>query len=75
MPAPSQGDVLIIRRATGAYELVDAVTRTAMTTAPSFNEALTIAARRRGAVFQEIHDNRGRTLGDTELVLPRIAIG
>jgi hypothetical protein len=71
---PSHGDLLIIRRATGAYELVEAVTRTPITIASTFNELLAIAARKRGAVWQQMHDNRGRPLGDPTLVLPRIAI-
>ena len=67
------GDLLIIRRGPNLFELVDATTREQITIGSTCKELLRIGARRRGAVWQENLDNRGRPLSEPILVLRRLA--
>ena len=66
------GDLLIIRRGPNLFELVDATTREQITIGSTSKELLRIGARRRGAVWQENVDNRGRPLAEPILVLRRL---
>ena len=74
MATANRGDVLIRVFAGSSLELVDAVTREPITVASSLNEAISLAAERRAAVWRENVDSRGRALGAPILLLPKVSV-
>jgi len=72
MDGPDPGDLVIRQWDHGRYELLDGATRECIASLESLNDALSFAAKRKGAVWRELLDNRGRPLGPPTLVLPRV---
>ena len=70
---PEPGDMLIRGRIGVGFDVVDAVTDVLIATLPSFNGALTFAAKQpTAAVWHQLTDKRGRHLGNPTRLLPRI---
>jgi hypothetical protein len=73
MAEPQAGDVLIRGSAGTGFEVLDAVSREHLTAFATFEQAIAFTGKRKGAVWQQATDNRGRPMGEPIVILPRIS--